>query len=82
MPLVYFGMLLPLYFQADAALAPQFLVMLVTVTVLELFGLSLYAYAAGSIRRFLQNPKTGRIFNVLIGAIMIASGLFAVLSTA
>ena len=82
MPLVYFGMLLPLYFQADAALAPQFLVMLVTVTVLELFGLSLYAYAAGSIRRFLQNPKTGRIFNVLIGAIMIAYGLFAVLSTA
>lgn len=82
MPLVYFGMLLPLYFVADAPLAPQFLIMLVTVTVLELFGLSVYAYAAQSIRRFLQNPKTGRIFNVLIGNIMIASGLFAVLSTA
>jgi len=82
MPMVYFGMLLPLYFQPDSPLAPQFLIMLVTVTVLELFGLSVYAYAAQSIRRFLQNPRTGRIFNVLIGIIMITSGIFAVLSTA
>jgi len=82
MPLVYFGMLLPVYFQPDVALAPQFLTMLVTITILELFGLSVYAYAAQSIRRFLQRPKTGRIFNVLIGIVMIISGVFAVLSTA
>lgn len=82
MPLVYFGMLLPLYFQPDTALAPQFLTMLITVTILELFGLSVYAYAAQSIRRFLQQPRTGRIFNILIGIVMIASGVFAVLSTA
>ncbi len=81
MPLVYFGMLLPLYFQADAPLGPQLLTMLLTVTLLELFGLSVYAYAAQSIRRFLQNPKTGRIFNFIIGIIMILSGIFAVLST-
>jgi len=82
MPLVYFGMLLPLYFQPDTPLAPQFLTMLVTVTILELFGLSVYAYAAKGIRRFLQRPRTGRIFNVLIGVVMMASGVFAVLSTA
>jgi len=82
MPLVYFGMLLPLYFQTDTALAPQLLTMLVTITVLELFGLSVYAYAAKSIRRFLQNPRMGRTFNMLIGIIMIASGIFAILSTA
>jgi len=82
MPLVYFGMLLPLYFQAEKALPPQFLIMLVTITILELFGLSVYAYAAKSIRRFLQNPRMGRIFNLLIGVIMVASGIFAVLSTA
>ena len=82
MPLVYFGMLLPLYFQADTPLPPQFLIMLVTITVLELFGLSVYAYAAKSIRRFLQDPRTRRVFNVLIGLIMIASGIFAVHSTA
>jgi len=82
MPLVYFGMLLPLYFQTDTALAPQLLTMLVTITVLELFGLSVYAYAAKSIRRFLQNSRMSRTFNMLIGIIMIASGIFAILSTA
>lgn len=82
MPLVYFGMLLPLYFQPDLPLAPQFWIMLVTVTVLELFGLSFYAYAAQSIRRFLQNPRTGRIFNISIGLIMVVSGVAAVFSTA
>ena len=82
MPLVYFGMLLPLYFSQEVPLAPQFLIMLVTVTFLELFGLSVYAFAAQSIRRFLQNPRTGRIFNIVIGVVMIASGAFAVLSTA
>ena len=71
-----------LYFSPDIPLAPQFLIMLVTVTILELFGLSLYAYAAGTIRRFLQEPRTGQIFNILIGLVMIASGVFAVLSTA
>lgn len=82
MPLVYFGMLLPLYFQPDAAMGPQFLTMLITVTVLELFGLSVYAYAAGGIRKALQNPKAGRTFNIAIGVVMLASGIFAVLSTA
>ena len=81
MPLVYFGMLLPMFFQTDVPLAPQFLTMLVTVTILELFGLSVYAYAAQSIRQCLQNPRTGRIFNILIGVVMILSGVFAVLST-
>jgi len=82
MPLVYFGMLLPLYFVPEAPLAPQFLIMLVTVTVLELFGLSLYAYSAKAIRRFLKEPRTGRVFNILIGVVMMGSGVFAVLSTA
>lgn len=82
MPLVYFGFLLPLYFNPDAAFPPQFLIMLVTITVLEMFGLSVYAFLARIIRRFLQQPRTGRIFNVLIGIVMIASGVFAVLSTA
>jgi threonine/homoserine/homoserine lactone efflux protein len=82
MPLVYFGMLLPLYFVPDAPMAPQFLIMLVTVTVLELFGLSVYAGAASKIRTFLRDPKRGRWFNIAIGVVMLASGLYAVLSTA
>ena len=82
MPLVYFGMLLPLYFVADKALAPQFLIMLVTITSLEMFGLSVYAYAAQKIRHVLNRPRTARIFNMLIGVVMLASGLFAIFFTA
>ena len=82
MPLVYFGMLLPLYFVADKALVPQFLIMLVTITSLEMFGLSVYAYAAQKIRHVLNRPRTARIFNILIGVVMLASGLFAIFFTA
>ena len=82
MPLVYFGMLLPLYFISEKPLAPQFLIMLVTITFLEMFGLSAYAYAAQKIRRFLNTPRTARIFNILIGVVMLASGFFAILFTA
>lgn len=81
MPLVFFGLLLPAYFDSSLPLAQQFLIMLVTVTCLEMFGLSFYAAAAQAVRRFLRNPRAARLFNVAIGVTMIASGLFAVLST-
>lgn len=82
MPLVYFGLLLPAYFTPDAPMAPQLLIMFITVTVTELIGLATYAYGAQKIRTWLTNPKAARTFNVLIGVVMIISGLFAVLSTA
>ncbi len=81
MPLVYFGLLLPNYFISSQPLAPQFLVMLVTVTVTELFGLAAYAYGARRIRRWLRHPKAARIFNIFIGIVMILSGLWAVIVT-
>jgi len=82
MPLVYFGLLLPAYFNADSPMAPQLLIMFLTVTVTELVGLATYAYGAQTIRQWLTNPKAARTFNVIIGIVMIISGLFAVLSTA
>lgn len=82
MPVVYFGMLLPQFFQADVPLAPQFVTMLVTITCLEMFGLSVYAIGAQGIKRVLKGEKAARIFNVAIGIIMIASGAWAVFSTA
>lgn len=82
MPVVYFGMLLPQFFQADAALGPQFVIMLVTITCLEMFGLSVYAAGALVIKRILKSKRAARTFNVLIGIVMIASGAWAVFSTA
>lgn len=81
MPLVYFGAMLPTFVNTEAALAPQFLIMLVTVTVTELVGLSVYAYGAQSIRGWLKGPRAARGFNRAIGAVMIFSGLWAVIST-
>lgn len=81
MPVVYFGMLLPTFFDPATALAPQFFTMLITVTVLEMFGLSFYAAGAQGIRKVLKGPRAARMFNVLIGLIMIISGAWAVFST-
>jgi threonine/homoserine/homoserine lactone efflux protein len=81
MPVVYFGMLLPTFFDAELALAPQFFTMLITITVLEMFGLSVYAACAQGIKRILRGPRAARLFNVLIGLIMIGSGAWAVFST-
>ncbi|WP_409432897.1 LysE family translocator [Litorimonas sp. RW-G-Af-16] len=81
MPLVYFGLLLPVYFSATAPLPPQILIMFLTVTVTEMLGLAAYAYGADRIKLFLRGPKAARTFNVLIGLVMIISGLWAVLSS-
>ncbi len=81
LPLVYFGLLLPAYFVPSEPLAAQFLIMLVTVTVTELFGLAAYAYGAARVRQWMRHPKAARLFNIIIGVIMILSGLWAVVST-
>jgi homoserine/homoserine lactone efflux protein len=81
MPLVYFGAMLPAFVNAQAPLAPQFLIMLVTVTITELVGLAVYAYGAQSIRGWLKSARAARGFNIVIGAVMILSGVWAVLST-
>jgi len=81
MPLVYFGLLLPAFFSVDKPLGPQLLIMLVTVTITEVLGLSAYAYGAGKIRSWLSNPRLAKGFNIAIGLLMILSGLWAILST-
>lgn len=81
MPLVYFGLLLPAYFDTSYPIWQQVLIMFVTVTTTELIGLATYAYGAERIKAFLRSPRAARIFNVLIGVVMIASGLWAVIST-
>ena len=78
MPLVYFGLLLPLYFDPQKDLPTQFGIMLVTVTWLELQGLAIYAAFARWIRTKLQSARAARLFNALIGLVMIASGLWAI----
>ncbi len=80
LPLVYFGMLLPLYFDASKPILAQFGIMLATVTWLELQGLTVYAAFARWIRTKLQSPEAAKIFNAIIGIVMIASGIWAILA--
>lgn len=81
MPLVYFGTMLPAFVDPSIPLLTQFMIMLVTVTVTEMVGLAVYAYGAQSIRAWLRSARAARGFNIAIGVVMIASGLWAVLST-
>ena len=81
MPLVYFGLLLPNYFDPSYSIPQQVLIMFVTVTITELLGLGAYAYGAQKIRRWLKNARQARAFNIFIGIVMIASGLWAIWST-
>ena len=81
MPLVYFGLLLPNYFDPTYSMSQQIFIMFVTVTTTELLGLGAYAYGAQKIRRWLKNQRQARAFNIFIGIVMIASGLWAILST-
>jgi len=81
MPLVYFGLLLPAYFDASYSIPWQVFIMFVTVTTTELLGLATYAYGAQKIRLWLQHPRQARAFNIVIGIVMIASGIWAILST-
>lgn len=81
MPLVYFGGLLPIFFDTSYSIPKQVLIMFVTVTTTELLGLGIYAYGAQKIRRWLKNARQARAFNIFIGIVMIGSGLWAILST-
>jgi threonine/homoserine/homoserine lactone efflux protein len=55
--------------------------MFVTVTTTEMLGLSAYAYGAQRIRKWLKDERQARAFNIFIGIVMIASGLWAIYST-
>ena len=70
MPLVYFGLLLPNYFDMSYSLKTQVLVMFLTVTITELLGLGLYAYCAHKIRQWLKQTWAARSFNILIGKVL------------
>ncbi len=80
MPLVFFGALLPAFFNTSQPIIPQFTIMLVTITATELIGLAVYAYSGGAIRRFLSDPRQARMFNIAVGLVMIGAGAWAILS--
>ncbi|OYW43487.1 MAG: lysine transporter LysE [Rhodobacterales bacterium 12-64-8] len=79
--LVYFGGLLPAYFNADQDLVPQVAISMITVTVCEMFGLMVYAGGADALAKRFRSLRFARWFFRIAGLVMFLSAAFAVYLT-
>lgn len=79
--LVYFGVALPMYFDTSRGLRGQVAVSMGTVTVCELFGLSIYALGANALaQRFTSQAFATWFLRSAAVAMMVSAG-FAVYAT-
>ena len=79
--LVFFGALLPGFFDASRPLAPQITIMVATITVSEMTGLFVYAFAADRMAKSFSDPAFARWFNIGAATLMVGSAAFAVWAT-
>jgi len=79
--LVYFGGLLPTYFNPEHDLIPQIVISMATVTVCEMFGLVVYAGGADVLARRFQSQTFSRWFFRMAALAMVISASFAVYLT-
>ncbi len=79
--LVFFGGLLPAFFDASRPLAPQVTVMILTVTATEMTGLSIYGGMARALSRRFARPRFARGFYVCAALVMAGSAIWAVTVT-
>lgn len=77
--LVTFAGILPTFFDTSRAIPPQFFLMITTLTILELNGLAIYAGFGRLIRAKLKSPQAARVFNAIVGSVMIIAGGAAVI---
>lgn len=78
--LVFFGGLLPTFFNVSAPVLQQAIVMIMTVTLTEMFGLTVYGAAARVLAHKFSEPQFARYFYISAGIIMALSGIWAILS--
>jgi threonine/homoserine/homoserine lactone efflux protein len=79
--LVYFGGLMPAYLDTSRDLTTQAIVIMITVTVCEMFGLIIYALGADALARRFQSQTFATWFFRLAALAMAASASFAVYAT-
>jgi homoserine/homoserine lactone efflux protein len=79
--LVYFGGLLPIYFDLDRDLVLQVAISMVTVTACEMFGLVIYALGADALARRFQSAAFAHGFFRIAALAMVVSAGFAVWMT-
>ena len=79
--LVFFGGLLPAYIDIERSLIDQVGIMVATVTVTEMAGLAIYAFAADTLSRRFVHPSFARAFNRVAAVLMAGSAIFALIAT-
>ncbi|HPF23521.1 MAG TPA: LysE family translocator [Hyphomonas sp.] len=79
--LVFFGLLLPSYFDMAKPVVPQALVMMATITACEMFGLTVYAWLADAMNHRFESPAFTKWFNRGAAFAMLAAVIFASVST-
>lgn len=77
---IYFGALYPEFINYQKPLSMQLLFLAVVFLTTDLLWMFAYAAAGNSIMQWLTTAKHQRIFNVISGAVLIAAGIFIVLS--
>lgn len=79
--LVFFGLLLPGYFDLEKPLITQTLIIMATVTATEMLGLTFYAWLAEAMNKRFQSPTFTKWFNRCAALAMLSSALFAAFMT-
>ena len=72
----FFISLLPPFINANYALAPQVMVLLTIILVIEFLCLVAYATGGRTLNRFLQKSGNVRIMNRIAGSLMIGVGVW------
>ena len=76
--LIFFGGLLPAYFDPARDLSLQIVVATVSITATEMVGLTIYAAMAELLSRNFANPVFTSIFNKIASLVMVSATVFAV----
>lgn len=79
--LVFFGALLPSYFDPSRPVFDQAAIMVVTVTATEMFGLAVYARLADGLAQRFQSPVFSRRFALVAAVVMAGSATYAAIVT-
>ncbi len=79
--LVFFGLLLPAYFDSSRNLLMQTLIIMASVTITEMLGLTIYAWIADAMNKRFQNPHFTLWFNRGAALLMVGAALFALVMT-
>jgi homoserine/homoserine lactone efflux protein len=79
--LVYFGGLMPAYIDAEGDLVSQAIVIMITVTVCEMFGLIVYAIGADALAKRFHSKTFATWFFRIAALTMALSACYAVYST-